>query len=72
MIHGFCQFFQILEERSEPLCVDYDTVYKHIQQLNELIADGSEVEYAYLKTKYKSYSISDGNLLPWSHFPPQT
>ena len=34
---------QILEERNASLSVDFETIYKHVQQLNELIADGSEV-----------------------------
>eukprot|EP00090_Calanus_glacialis_P008686 TRINITY_DN17048_c0_g1_i2.p1 TRINITY_DN17048_c0_g1~~TRINITY_DN17048_c0_g1_i2.p1 ORF type:complete len:432 (+),score=99.02 TRINITY_DN17048_c0_g1_i2:121-1416(+) len=35
---------QILEERNESMPVDYETIFKHVQQLNELIADGSEME----------------------------
>ena len=33
----------MLEERSASQPVDYETIIKHVQQLNELIADGSEV-----------------------------
>ena len=30
--------------------VDYETIFKHVQQLNELIADGSEVTFLITET----------------------
>ena len=74
-VHSFCLTvlkanvldLQKWEERNETMPVDFDTICKHVHQLNELMADGSEVRFA--PFDYDNISYKKGNLHQWSHLP---
>ena len=54
----------MLEERNASQPIDYETIYKHVQQLNELIADGSEVRNGRNNQKhFTKRMLEDGELL---------
>ena len=56
MLVNVIYHLKIWEERNETKPVDYETIFKHIQQLNELIADGSEVKISFkLKPIYNFF-----------------